>query len=196
MIDCHSLIVDFQQNVNNLSSDDLENLVYNYRVCHLLGISLMMLETWKLISSQQMSFWIKPQSALLQTLTYFTVKLKTLNGRKSYLDGLLNSQFYSHLLNFDLNCVQMDVLQNFRGDELVQSLLRIININLQLSHRCIFCHFGDNLSMNYSKSLTTVVLKLKNENKNNSDNGRFKVLFLFTSELYVDKGGNCFVLQD
>ena len=50
--------------------------------------------------------------------------------------------------------------------------------------------------MNYSKSLTRVILKLKNENKNNSDNGRFKVLFLFTSELYVDKGGNCFVLQD
>ena len=42
MINCHSLIVDFQPSVNNLSRNDLENLRYNYRVCHLLGISLMM----------------------------------------------------------------------------------------------------------------------------------------------------------
>ena len=42
MINLHSFIDDSENRQNNLSNSDLENLRLNYRVCHLLGISLMM----------------------------------------------------------------------------------------------------------------------------------------------------------
>ena len=118
----------------NLSESDLENLIFNYRVCHLARISLMMLlhgSTANTASSLD-PYWVlnTDQSARAPTEKYHT---------------FCSSAAFEYYLSLDVKCRDKGTFAKFiflrwRVVRSVHSnLLRIININFASRPPCITC---------------------------------------------------------